>query len=255
MSDPGGVSKQPHTAEAATKNPLLQVEHVRKVYRSGDSQLEVLSDVSFEIQAGIVAALMGPSGVGKTTLLNLIGALDRPDAGNITLQEKRLSDLKSDQLAAVRNSLVGFVFQFHHLLPEFTAVENVQMPGLIQQSLDAEREEYARQLLSRFGLGERMTHYPHELSGGEKQRVALARALMNRPALVLADEPTGNLDRKTGGRLIETILDFSQEHQQTFIIATHDEVIAGQADRVLLLDGGKVVDSSVMKPSESEFGS
>ncbi len=255
MSDPGRVAKEPHAVHAATENPLLQADHVRKVYRSGDSQLEVLSDVSFEIHAGIVAALMGPSGVGKTTLLNLIGALDRPDGGTITLQGRRLSDLKSDQLASVRNSLVGFVFQFHHLLPEFTALENVLMPGLIQNSLNAEREEYARQLLARFGVGERMEHYPHELSGGEKQRVALARALMNRPALVLADEPTGNLDRKTGARLIETILDFSQEHQQTFIIATHDEVIAGRADRVLLLEGGMVVESNVMENTASEFGS
>ena len=233
-------------------NPLLRVEHVTKTYRTGTTKLEVLTDVNFELETGQVVALMGPSGVGKTTLLNIIGALDTPDGGTITLRGKRLSDLRSDNLAAVRNSLLGFVFQFHHLLPEFTALENVMMPGLIRNQKNGANEGYAIRLLTKFGLGDRVEHYPHELSGGEKQRVALARALMNDPALVLADEPTGNLDRKTGAQLIETILDFSQEHQQTFIIATHDEAIAGRADKVLFLRNGVIKEER--ETENLEFG-
>ena len=223
-----------------TGKTLLQVEHVRKTYRSGENELEVLQDITFEIISGEIVALMGPSGVGKTTLLNLIGALDIPDAGNIRLQTRLLSDLKPDALAQVRNNMLGFVFQFHHLLPEFTALENVLIPGMIQGTSDFEHREYGVSLLKTFGLEERVNHFPHELSGGEKQRVALARALINHPALVLADEPTGNLDRHTGSRLLDALIGFSREHQQTFLIATHDESIAEKADRRLILESGTV---------------
>jgi len=250
MVDRGGETKDIKTVSES--NPLLRVRHVIKTYQTGTTTLEVLTDVNFELETGQVVALMGPSGVGKTTLLNIIGALDIPDGGSVVLQGKTLSDLQSDNLAAVRNSRLGFVFQFHHLLPEFTALENVMMPGLIRNQKQQNNEAYAVRLLTRFGLGERMTHYPHELSGGEKQRVALARALINNPALVLADEPTGNLDRKTGARLIETILDFSREHQQTFIIATHDEAIAGKADKVLVLRNGVITEE--IAAENMEFG-
>ena len=223
-------------------DPLLQVEHLRKTYKSGNVRLEVLSDVNFTVLAGEVIALMGPSGVGKTTLLNLIGALDLPDSGAVILDGKRLSDLSRRKLAQVRNRRLGFVFQFHHLLPEFTAVENVLIPGMISGQISEQEHSRASSLLETFGLDARASHYPHELSGGERQRVALARALMNSPALVLADEPTGNLDRKSGARLIEAILAFSQEHRQTFIIATHDESIAERAKRVLELSDGSVTE-------------
>jgi len=251
MSETGLIGKMKRADEKTQQNILLSVQNVRKTYQSGYTELEVLTNVNFTIDSGSVVALMGPSGVGKTTLLNLIGALDKPESGRIILEGKQLSDLKSDQLAAVRNSLVGFVFQFHHLLPEFTALENVMMPGLIQRNLDQSRQDYAQQLLDQFGLAPRMHHYPHELSGGEKQRTALARALMNKPALVLADEPTGNLDRQTGARLVDTILEFAREHHQTFIIATHDEAIAVRADRILQLENGGVTDVSLSRESEA----
>lgn len=228
-----------------TDKKLLTVSDVKKIYMSGPTQLEVLSSVNFTVASGEIIALMGPSGVGKTTLLNLIGALDQPTAGAIYLGEQNLAKLSQLKLASVRNRMLGFVFQFHHLLPEFTALENVLIPKVIQQNPTKPQEERARFLLSNFGLSERMTHFPHELSGGEKQRVALARALMNQPALVLADEPTGNLDRKTGARLLESILRFSREHQQTFIIATHDEEIAQSADRILLLDNGTISETEI----------
>ncbi|MCF7804827.1 MAG: ABC transporter ATP-binding protein [Candidatus Marinimicrobia bacterium] len=227
------------------KSVLLQVVNLRKVYMSGPNELEVLSGVDFSVAPGEIIALMGPSGVGKTTLLNLIGALDVPTSGNIFLQDKNLADMSRNELARVRNRSLGFVFQFHHLLPEFTAEENVLIPGIIQQSPTKIQQEYARDLLGKFGLSGRLHHYPHELSGGEKQRVALGRALMNKPALVLADEPTGNLDRKTGARLLEALISFAHEENQTFLIATHDEEISQRADRILLLENGAVRETTI----------
>jgi len=222
--------------------PLLEVRHLKKTYRSGNIELEVLSDVNFSVYPGEVIALMGPSGVGKTTLLNLIGALDLPDAGTISLKEQLLADLSQRKLAQVRNTSLGFVFQFHHLLPEFTALENVLIPKMIHTATSEQHRNRAKELLATFGLENRMEHYPHQLSGGERQRVALARALMNNPALVLADEPTGNLDRKSGRQLLQAILAFSREHKQTFIIATHDDSIAEQAQRILEIRDGNVSD-------------
>jgi len=221
---------------------LLEVRHLKKTYRSGNIELEVLSDVSFSVYPGEVIALMGPSGVGKTTLLNLIGALDLPDSGTISLKGQLLADLSQRKLAQVRNTSLGFVFQFHHLLPEFTALENVLIPKMIHEATSERHHSRAKKLLETFGLENRMEHYPHQLSGGERQRVALARALMNNPALVLADEPTGNLDRKSGQQLLQAILAFSQEHRQTFIIATHDDSIAEQAQRILEIRDGNVSD-------------
>lgn len=228
-----------------TDNPtLLEVSHVRKVYHTGPTDLEILRDVSFRVGPGEMVALMGPSGVGKTTLLNLIGALDRPSDGTVLLRGKDLSAQPADVLADMRNQHLGFVFQFHHLLPEFTAEENITIPAMMRSTPSAERQQRARDLLETFGLEERGSHYPHELSGGEKQRVALCRALINNPGLVLADEPTGNLDRKTGEQLIRAIHRFSREHTQAFVIATHDESIAEQADRILLLEQGEVTENT-----------
>jgi len=222
------------------KDRLLRIEHVRKVYQTGPAQLEILRDVTFDVGTGEVIALMGPSGVGKTTLLNLIGALDTPTAGSIRIGGWELSEQSQDMLAELRNRHLGFVFQFHHLLPEFTARENVLIPAMIRNSIHQVHRDYADMLLETFGLEARAGHYPHELSGGEKQRVALCRALINKPELVLADEPTGNLDRETGYRLITAILNFSGEHNQAFVIATHDESIAKNANRILELHDGIV---------------
>lgn len=226
---------------------LLQIEHVEKSYHAGQTDLEVLKDVTFRVAAGEVIALMGPSGVGKTTLLNIIGALDKPDSGEVLLSGVAISSLTSSELAKVRNASLGFVFQFHHLLPEFNAIENVIIPGLIQGKISKTKRNYAENLMETFGISGRTEHYPHELSGGEKQRVALARALINKPALVLADEPTGNLDRRTGARLLDAILKFSKEHNQSFVIATHDDDIAKQADRILLLDNGIILETEQLK--------
>lgn len=228
-------------------NTLLQIEHVQKSYLAGQAQLDVLKDVTFSVTAGEVIALMGPSGVGKTTLLNIIGALDKPDSGEVLLNGTAISSLSSSELAKVRNASLGFVFQFHHLLPEFNAIENVMIPGLIQGKISESKQNYGETLMETFGISGRTDHYPHELSGGEKQRVALARALINQPALVLADEPTGNLDRRTGARLLDAILKFSREHNQSFVIATHDDDIAKQADRILLLDNGIILETEQLE--------
>ncbi len=218
---------------------LLEVENLKKSYPTGEgARLEVLRGVSFAVRRGEVIAIVGESGTGKSTLLHLLGALDRPDSGTVRFDGHDIFLKDDDALAAFRNRSVGFIFQFHHLLPEFTALENVAMPGLIQGlGLEAARPR-AVALLRQLGLEARADHRPSELSGGEQQRVAVALALMNRPGLVLADEPTGNLDTKTAQALHDEIFRLSRDTGQTFVMVTHNPALAAIADRVLRIENG-----------------
>ncbi len=227
VSEPGGA--------------LLSVREVRKGYPTGRGDyLPVLSGVTFDVSAGEVVAIVGESGTGKSTLLHLIGTLDRPDAGRIVIGGRDIFAQRDARLAAFRNASIGFVFQFHHLLPEFTAAENVAMPALIGGMAMALARKRALELLDQVGLADRADHRPAELSGGEQQRVAVARALVNRPGLVLADEPTGNLDTGTADRLHHEILRLSRAFGQTFLLVTHNPALASLCDRVLRLEGGVV---------------
>ena len=218
--------------------PLLEVTGLRKSYEVRDESLVVLRDVNLSVELGEMVAVMGASGVGKSTLLHVIGGLDRIDNGRITFGDTEVSNLADSNLVAFRNRHVGFVFQFHHLLPEFSALENVEMPVRIGRLPIAEGNLRARELLERVGLGARMSHRPGMLSGGEQQRVAVARALIMQPSLLLADEPTGDLDEKTAGSLNVLIHDMHREYGLTSLIATHNPKLAESCDRVLRLEEG-----------------
>jgi lipoprotein-releasing system ATP-binding protein len=226
------------------ENPIAAAESLTKRFPTGDEELEVLSSLSMRVERGEVVAVVGKSGTGKSTLLHLLGALDRPTEGTVRFRGEDLFEKDDEALAAFRNREVGFVFQFHHLLPEFTALENAAMPALIQQQSLAEAKPRAMELLEALGIAARSEHQPAALSGGEKQRVAVARALMNSPALVLADEPTGNLDTKTAGALHDRMLRLSRERGQTFVLVTHNLTLAGRADRTLYLREGRLYDEA-----------
>lgn len=220
---------------------LLDVKGVYKSYQTGgDRQLEVLKDVSFQVEKGEFVAVVGESGSGKSTLLHLLGALDRPSEGTVFFDGEDIFLKDDEALAAFRNKSIGFVFQFHHLLPEFTALENVAMPSLIQNASLQDVEGRAKELLEILGLRARGHHRPGQLSGGEKQRVAVARALMNQPGLILADEPTGNLDTRTAESLHEELMRLSRTFDQTFIIVTHNPALAEMADRILRIGEGGI---------------
>lgn len=206
----------------------------------GDEPLTVLDGLAMEVQDGEIVAVVGESGTGKSTLLHLLGALDRPTAGTVRFEGENLFAKSDEDLAAFRNQSVGFVFQFHHLLPEFTALENVAMPALIRDDALSAATPRARELLDLLGLADRAAHRPSALSGGEKQRVAIARALMNEPTLVLMDEPTGNLDARTAEPLHREIERLSRDTKQTFVLATHDPSLATIAGRVLRLEHGRL---------------
>jgi len=229
-----------HPEERAT---MVEVRHLRKTFTDDAGEFEVLSDANFTIAKGEMVALVGTSGAGKTTLLQIIGGLDSFQ-GSVRVDDKMLDTMSLRELAAFRNRKIGFVFQFHHLLPDFTAMENITIPGLIAGRPRHECVKRARELLEIFGLTARETHYPTELSGGERQRVALARALVNDPALVLADEPTGNLDKHNGDLLLEYFRKANKELQQTFLIATHNSQLTEGLQRVLYLEDGKVLNAS-----------
>ena len=219
---------------------LIQVDKVYKHYVQPTTTVEVLRGVHFEVAAREMVAIVGPSGAGKSTLLHLIGGLDRPTHGSISCCGMNLSHLRDHELADFRNRRIGFVFQFHHLLPEFSALENTMMPVLIQRRAKHEAQQEARHLLVSVGLGDRLHHRPGELSGGEQQRVAVARALINKPDVVLADEPTGNLDRATGQAIQKLLRQLNEELGQTFVIVTHDREFAAHMDRAISLVDGKV---------------
>jgi lipoprotein-releasing system ATP-binding protein len=221
--------------------PPLEARDLRKSYVGGDgSRIEVLRGVTFSLEKGAAVAITGASGSGKSTLLHLLGALDQPTDGEVRVDGRDVSGLGEEELARVRNRHVGFVFQFHHLLREFTALENVMMPGLLMGRTFAEARERARGLLAEVGLEHRETHKPRQLSGGEQQRVAVARALMNEPLVLLADEPSGNLDTATSSRLHDLLFGLRARRQVSLIVVTHNTDLAARADRILVLDEGRL---------------
>jgi lipoprotein-releasing system ATP-binding protein len=220
--------------------PLLRAHALGKIYTMGKRTLEVLRGVNLDVAHGDFLALRGASGAGKSTLLHLIGGLDSPNAGEIHFAGQNLAAFSENKLTNFRNRRVGFVFQAYHLLPELTALENVCLPARIARVSAAQAEKHGRGLLERVGLKERAEHKPSELSGGEQQRVAIARALINEPELLLADEPTGNLDSHTGGEIIELLKSLRVEKKMTLIIATHDAKIAAHAQRVIELIDGRI---------------
>ncbi|HEY0680130.1 MAG TPA: ABC transporter ATP-binding protein [Chitinophagaceae bacterium] len=223
---------------------MLKAKNIHKYYGS----LWVLKGVDLEISKGEIVSIAGPSGSGKSTLLHILGTLDLPDEGEIVLNRQSLLQLKGKTMAAFRNKHIGFVFQFHHLLPEFTAIENVCIPGWIAGRRKKEVLEQAAELLNTLGLSSRMDNKPTELSGGEQQRVAVARALINKPDIVFADEPTGNLDSANARELHQLFFELRERMQQTFLIVTHNEELAGMSDRILHMKDGKIIEQSANQP-------
>jgi len=217
---------------------LLSCQNVSKFYQEGTQQTEVLKQVSFSMQPSELVAIVGSSGSGKSTLLHTLGGLDQPSSGEVFIRGQSLQQMSPNALAKLRNQYLGFVYQFHHLMADFTALENVMMPMLIGQQNKIEAQDRAEQILSAVGLQHRILHRPSALSGGERQRVAIARALVNNPALVLADEPTGNLDHKTTESIFELIQQLNQEKQIAFLLVTHDLNLAKKLNRRLIMQDG-----------------
>jgi lipoprotein-releasing system ATP-binding protein len=221
-------------------NLVLNCSGLCKHFQQGDTRVEVLNGVDLQIAAGERIAIVGASGSGKTTLLQLMGGLDLPTAGTVSITGQEINRLSDAARGQLRNRALGFVYQFHHLLPEFTALENVTMPGRIRGERPGELRERARALLDEVGLSQRLTHRPGELSGGEQQRVALARALIMQPKLVLADEPTGNLDTNTGSAMHELLFRLNQAHRTTFLVVTHSQDLAQKMPRVVNMVDGRI---------------
>lgn len=216
---------------------MIKAENIHKRY----GELEVLKGVSLEIAEGEIVSIVGASGAGKSTLLHIIGTLDKADSGSVSINNIETGKLKDKKLSDFRNRAIGFVFQFHHLLPEFTALENVCIPAFIAGKSEAEAQAKAKELLGFLGLADRADHKPSQLSGGEQQRVAVARALVNQPAVVLADEPSGNLDSQSAKELHQLFFDLRDKFNQTFVIVTHNEELADMADRKLEMKDGQIV--------------
>lgn len=223
---------------------VIETRNLKKIYKMGEVEVRALDGVDLKIERGSIVSIMGPSGSGKSTLMNLLGCLDRPTEGEYILDGVDVSKMNDDQLAAARNHLVGFVFQSFNLLSRQTALSNVELP-LRYGGITKDRKQKAIEALTAVGLGDRVTHRPTELSGGQQQRVAIARALINDPAIIMADEPTGNLDSKSGKEIMDLILDLNKTRKTTIIIVTHDHSIASQTQRIINLIDGKVVGEEV----------
>ncbi len=219
---------------------MIKVINLVKAFPMAGRELIVLKGISLEIKKGEFVAVVGASGAGKSTLLHIVGTLDRPTSGTVLFDGRDLFQMSEREQAEFRNNRIGFVFQFHHLLPEFTALENACLPALIQQRSKLEVEQEATKLLGEVGLGDRLHHKPGELSGGEQQRVAVARALMQKPDVVLADEPTGNLDTHTGEALFALLRELNKTHGTTFVIVTHNDKLSAQADRIIHMEDGQI---------------
>lgn len=220
---------------------LISIQNLDKTFKTGKGTLKVLKNLNLGIMKGEMVAIMGSSGAGKSTLLHLLGALDRPTSGKVFFNSINLFEMRDNKLASFRNKNVGFVFQFHHLLPEFTAKENVMMPLLIHGSSRKDAEGKSNIMLKELGLENRGNHQAGELSGGEQQRVAIARALINDPEVLLADEPTGNLDQKTGAKVYELLKELQENKNKTVVIVTHNKELAKKTDRILFLEDGKIL--------------
>ena len=221
---------------------LLEIRGVHKAFEKGNEHIHVLTGADLQIQRGDALSIVGASGAGKSTLLHIMGTLDMPDKGEVFYAEKNLCTMSSSALADFRNQHLGFVFQFHHLLPEFSALENVMMPALIRRMQRQEAQEKARDILNEVGLGKRLTHKPGELSGGEQQRVALARALILNPPLLLADEVTGNLDQQTGDEIHQLLVDLNEQKGITIVVVTHNTTLAKSMQRQIVLKEGLLVE-------------
>ena len=229
------------SAPSAVKRPILKVEGLRKVHQTASHELTVLKDVSLSLDEGDTLAIVGPSGSGKTTLLGLCAGLDDASAGSVELDGEAIEAMDQDARAALRNRLVGFVFQSFQLIPTLTAIENVLVPLELRGESGREIEKEAESLLREVGLGERLDHYPLQLSGGEQQRVALARAFIHRPKILFADEPTGNLDAETSAPIVEMLFRLNREAGTTLVLVTHDPALAAKARRVVAMSGGRIV--------------
>ena len=223
---------------------IIQIKNLTKIFGDG-VEIKALDGVDLNIERGEFLAIIGPSGSGKSTLLNQIGILDTPTSGTILLNGIDVTEMSDKQRSRTRNKELGFIFQYHHLLPDFNALENVMMPLLISGIKSSQAREIARRVLDEVGLGDRMDHRPNQLSGGQNQRVAIARALVNKPSIVIGDEPTGNLDSKASENIYELLRKLNREHNQTFILVTHDEHMAAKTDRIIRLVDGRIAENSI----------
>ncbi len=226
---------------------LIQTENLTKIYGSGETAVTALDHVTLEVREGEFVAVMGPSGCGKSTLLHLLGGLDRSSDGKVIIEGTSLAEMKDDDLTRLRRQKIGFVFQFYNLIPVLTAAENAALPVTLDGMKPAEAKKRATQWLERFGLGGRLANRPDQLSGGQQQRVAVARALVAEPALILADEPTGNLDTRSGDEIAGLLRDVTKKYSRTVVMVTHDPRIAAYADRIIFLKDGKVVDDTILE--------